>query len=88
MIFLTFYLYTTFFLCAMIGQKIEVVVFYEIFSGKLEPEWNLLLAIGLVREGVEEWRIQKDIVAVCGFLEGGHLCACGRMGLQLNQNGG
>lgn len=41
-----------------------------------EPERDLMLAIGLVRESAEEWGIQKDRVAVCGFSAGGHLCAC------------
>lgn len=41
-----------------------------------EPEQDLMLAIGLVRERAEEWGIRKDRVAVCGFSAGGHLCAC------------
>ena len=41
-----------------------------------EPERDLMLAIGLVRERAEEWGIIKDRVAVCGFSAGGHLCAC------------
>ena len=41
-----------------------------------EPERDLMLAIGLVRERAEEWGIQKDRVAICGFSAGGHLCAC------------
>lgn len=41
-----------------------------------EPEWDLMLAIGLVREKAEEWGILKDRVAICGFSAGGHLCAC------------
>lgn len=41
-----------------------------------EPEWDLMLAIGLVRERADEWGILKDRVAVCGFSAGGHLCAC------------
>ena len=41
-----------------------------------EPERDLMMAIGLVREKAEEWGIQKDRVAICGFSAGGHLCAC------------
>lgn len=41
-----------------------------------EPERDLLLAIGLVRERAKEWGILKDRVAICGFSAGGHLCAC------------
>ncbi|MDE6675749.1 MAG: alpha/beta hydrolase [Acetatifactor sp.] len=41
-----------------------------------EPERDMMLAIGLVRERAEEWGILKDRVAICGFSAGGHLCAC------------
>ena len=34
-----------------------------------------LTAIGYIREHAEEWKINKDQVAVCGFSAGGHLCA-------------
>lgn len=41
-----------------------------------EPERELMLAIGLVRDRAEEWGVLRDRVAVCGFSAGGHLCAC------------
>lgn len=41
-----------------------------------QPEWDLMLAIGLVRKKAEEWGIIKERVAICGFSAGGHLCAC------------
>ena len=41
-----------------------------------EPETDLLLAIGLVRDRAKEWGIMGNRVAVCGFSAGGHLCAC------------
>lgn len=41
-----------------------------------EPERDLMLAIGLVRDRAEELGILKDRVAICGFSAGGHLCAC------------
>lgn len=41
-----------------------------------EPEWDLMLAVGLVRERAEEWGVLKNRVAICGFSAGGHLCAC------------
>lgn len=41
-----------------------------------EPERDLMLAIGLVRDNAEEWGILKDRIAICGFSAGGHLCAC------------
>ena len=34
-----------------------------------------LTAIGYIREHAEEWKIDKDQIAVCGFSAGGHLCA-------------
>lgn len=41
-----------------------------------EPERDLMLAIGLVRDKAEEWGVLKDRIAICGFSAGGHLCAC------------
>lgn len=40
-----------------------------------EPQKDLMLAIGLVREKAAEWGILENCVAVCGFSAGGHLCA-------------
>lgn len=40
-----------------------------------EPQMDLALGIKLIRENAEEWGIQKDMIAVCGFSAGGHLCA-------------
>lgn len=41
-----------------------------------EPEKDMLLAIGLVRDRAKEWGILKNRIAICGFSAGGHLCAC------------
>ena len=40
-----------------------------------EPQKNLSDAISLVRENAEEWRVDKDKIAVIGFSAGGHLAA-------------
>ncbi len=40
-----------------------------------EPQKNLSDAISLVRKNAEEWRIDKDKIAVIGFSAGGHLAA-------------
>lgn len=40
-----------------------------------EPQKDLMLAIGLLRENAEEWGIMEKGIAICGFSAGGHLCA-------------
>lgn len=40
-----------------------------------EPQQDMLLAIRILRENAEEWRIREDAIAICGFSAGGHLCA-------------
>jgi len=40
-----------------------------------EPLMDLAAAVGLVREHAQEWGINPQMIAVCGFSAGGHLCA-------------
>ena len=40
------------------------------------PLSDALQAIRLVREHAEEWNIDPDKIATCGFSAGGHLCGC------------
>jgi len=40
-----------------------------------EPQIDLALSVKLLRENAEEWGIDKNMIAVCGFSAGGHLCA-------------
>ncbi len=40
-----------------------------------EPIRNLARAIEIVRENAEQWQVNPDWIAVCGFSAGGHLCA-------------
>lgn len=42
------------------------------------PQEELSMAIALVREHAEEWRVDPNKIAVCGFSAGGHLaCSAG-----------
>ncbi|MBR5799410.1 MAG: alpha/beta hydrolase [Lachnospiraceae bacterium] len=40
-----------------------------------EPQKDLMYAIRLLRENAENWGIQEDAIAICGFSAGAHLCA-------------
>jgi len=40
-----------------------------------EPQMDLALSIKLLRDNAEEWGIDKNMIVVCGFSAGGHLCA-------------
>ncbi len=40
-----------------------------------EPQMNLSDALSLLRENADEWRIDKDKIALVGFSAGGHLAA-------------
>jgi len=40
-----------------------------------EPQTDLALSIKLLRDNAEDWGIDKNMIVVCGFSAGGHLCA-------------
>lgn len=40
-----------------------------------EPQIDFALSIKLLRDNAEELGIEKNMIAVCGFSAGGHLCA-------------
>lgn len=51
------------------------VLRYSVQARFPEPMLDIAKAIAIVREHAEEWHVDADKIAVCGFSAGGHLCA-------------